>query len=83
VKSFLEISYCIFEDLNAVSLLVGKGLVLAKIILFHAGPIRVVCEVIEGLRVGHKPENPACRIADSSDVQKGAIWIKGPLPFCG
>lgn len=82
-KSFLEISYCIFEDLNAVPLFIGKCLALAETLLLHPGPIRVIREMIKGLRVGHEAKNPAGGITDASNIQKGAIWVEGPLPFCG
>ena len=47
------------------------------------GPVRVVGEMVESLRVGHQPEDAACGIADAGNVLQGSVGIGRPLPVRG
>ena len=43
------------------------------------GPVRMVGEMVESLRVGHQPEDAACGVADAGNVPERSIRVGRPL----
>jgi adenylate cyclase len=70
--------HSVSEHLHAFSFFAREGFALTEERFFPAGPVRMVGHVVEGLRVGHQPEDAACGIADAGNVPERSVWIVRP-----
>lgn len=77
-KVSFNVLYSVSENLDAFAFRVLERLALSDQKLFPGRPVRMVCQMMKRLGVGHETEDAACGVAYPCNVPERAIGIHRP-----